>query len=457
VVLGLSPDGSLLAARQEGQVTFWDVATGRAAGRISGNPADFGEVAFSPDGHWLAAGGGGSLKLWQVPGGNEQAALLVSADMQFHPGPTFSPDGQWLAFRAEEPGHVRHVTVWDLAHGRERATIPGRAGALLFSPDGKLLAFESQELSPSGPPVGRIRLWDTAAGQEIHPFEAHPGPLRVLTFSPDGRTLAVGERKGWQWAGPHDVKLWDLVSGKEQGTWKVPRGVRELRFTGDGSRLLVESFRDDPDMVWRVELALIDPAAPPEEDVQSVSFAASLSPDGRLLAQTTGMEADLVTVLELPGVRKRAELQPCHFATQLSPRGFAPDGKLLGVVEVAAGSLPSGPIVDWLRRLSGSRRSVPGPLQEAELHLYETDTGRRQGTVPAVAGTGVWFAPDGKTLVVMAPGQTPTLWDVPLRKPWDRILMWWGLLAGYLTVGWLWLGRRKKDDPPASESTRPGT
>jgi WD40 repeat protein len=286
VVLGFSPDGSLLATRQEGEVTFWDVATGRAAGGLSGAPADFREVAFSPDGHWLAAGGEGVLKLWEVPTGHERAALPVSADKQFYPGATFSPDGQWLAFRAKGPDPAQQVKVWDLTQGRERAALPGRAGPLLFSPDGKLLAFESLEPSPDGPPVGRIRLWDTGAGQEISLSGDHPGPLRVLAFSHDGRTLATGERVGWQSPGPHEVKLWDLGSGKAEGTWRLPRGVGELRFSDDGSRLLVWRYRDDPDVLWRWDIVVIHLAVRQLGDdssswePESVTFANTLSPAG---------------------------------------------------------------------------------------------------------------------------------------------------------------------------------
>jgi hypothetical protein len=60
-----------------------------------------------------------------------------------------------------------------------------------------------------------------------------------------------------------------------------------------------------------------------------------------------------------------------------------------------------------------------------------------------VASTPALFTPDGGTLVVLAPGQIPTLWDVPVRRPWGRIAGWWALLGAGFAGAALWLRRRK--------------
>jgi hypothetical protein len=442
-ILRLSPDGRFLATRQRGQVTLWDVATGQAAGTLPGDLTGWPSwgFVFSADARWLAAGGEGTLKLWEVPTGRESVALPISADKKLRPRPTFSTDGKWLAFRAEGPDRAYQVKIWDLAEGRERGALAGRAGPLRFSPDSKTLAFESWEAETERPTVGLIRLWDIAGGKERPWFEKKPAPLRRLAFSPDGRTLATGEWKRRNWTGHHEVKLWDLDSGKSRGPWKLPRGVIGLSFTADGSRLVASSFAE----AW--ELALIDPAAPPG-DVTPLplprSLSVSLSADGRLLACSPNQPDAAATVVELPDCRERAPLQAPRSGERLFLQDFSPDNKLLAVVGGWTDAAPSRRF-----RLFGSKKAA-APAQnefaelEGELHLYETDSGRRHGTVPVVRSARVWFTPDAKTLVVLAPGGTPTIWDLPLRTPWGRILVYWFLLAACCAGAGLWLrGRRK--------------
>jgi WD40 repeat protein len=495
LVLGLSPDGHLLATRQGSEVTFWDVSTGRSVGGLQGEwtdlptgraPATSGAFTFSPDGRWLATVARGRLRFWEVPAGRERAVVPVSTDKDFRPDPVFSADGKWLAFRAEGPDRADELKVWDLGQGRERVTLswqtrnrsafgtstvgllapaggPGpllaasvaiprwpRVGSPVISPDGNTLAFETWEAMPGRGLEGRIHLWDVGTGRERLCFDDHPGPTRLLAFSPDGRTLATGERTRWAWAGAHAIKLWDAASGEARGTWQVPGGVWMLRFSADGTRLLVGHARgpDDSHLHW--DHSSIDPAAP--GPVEAIPFSAVLSPDGRLAAEAQVARNEPNTIFELPGLHERAELKPPRAGERLFPREFTPDGQQLAVEAAWPDEPSSGPGVDWLGRLFGRKTTALSGSRSprsGELYFYQTDTGRLQATMPVGLPLEVWFAPDGKTLVLEAAGQQPTLWDLPLRRPWGRIVAFWVLLAGYIALARLWLRGRRKRTPSA--------
>src|SRR6185437_5788107 len=80
-----------------------------------------------------------------------------------------------------------------------------------------------------------VRLWDVDAGKQLHKLGGHEGGGRSLTFSPDGRTLAV--------TGPFQrVRLWDTRTGKELARLGPPGesgGV--AAFSPDGKTLAMSN------------------------------------------------------------------------------------------------------------------------------------------------------------------------------------------------------------------------
>ena len=56
--------------------------------------------------------------------------------------------------------------------------------SLRFSPDGRWIASAGED--------GRLKLWDLAAGKEIHNFEEHNGPVTAVEFHPVEFLLASG-------------------------------------------------------------------------------------------------------------------------------------------------------------------------------------------------------------------------------------------------------------------------
>lgn len=102
----------------------------------------------------------------------------------------FSPDGKWIAYTTTELPDRSFwsvvVTICDGHTGRKVKALSGhglKIEDLVFSPDSLLLASCACD--------GRAILWDTRDWKQVHTFEFQEIP-RKLTFSHDGRSLAVG-------------------------------------------------------------------------------------------------------------------------------------------------------------------------------------------------------------------------------------------------------------------------
>jgi WD40 repeat protein len=77
------------------------------------------------------------------------------------------------------------VTLIDVATGKVTHTLKGYGQwvcRLAFTPDGRTLAV--------GDHNGKIHLWNVAAGRLLLTIDAHTGPVSGLAFRADGRVLA---------------------------------------------------------------------------------------------------------------------------------------------------------------------------------------------------------------------------------------------------------------------------
>jgi WD40 repeat protein len=247
----LSPDGKLLAlAREDGSLSVVDVLTGKEQRRLSGHTvgkvpegrprsvdtasrAFYGPVvtlAFAPDGKTLASGGADNLvRIWDLTAGKEIHALA-------HDRPlwklTYSPDGKLLASGTRE----RTVRIWDPATARELRQLehPLPIECFAFSPDGAILAAGGHD--------GMVAIWDAREGVLRHRLGTNRGFVMTLAFSPDGRTLAVGN---WR-----NLRLWELASGKERATVPAHWGdVTAVAFAADG-RSLATASGDSTAIIW---------------------------------------------------------------------------------------------------------------------------------------------------------------------------------------------------------------
>lgn len=180
----------------------------------------------------------------------------------------FSPDGAWLV-----SGGYHEVLIWNSSTGKLARKIGGLAGrvrALTFSPDGKILAVAGGMAGQSGAAV----LVDFSSGA-VTPISTAKDELLAVAFSPDGKLVAAG--------GANNVaEVWNVADKQLVATLKDHTGwITGLAFSPDG-KLLATGGADQRVRVWftatwKSDFELPEPAA---GRVTGVAFA----PEGDFLA-----------------------------------------------------------------------------------------------------------------------------------------------------------------------------
>ncbi|MEK6407385.1 MAG: serine/threonine-protein kinase [Acidobacteriota bacterium] len=274
----------------------------------------------------------------------------------------FSPDGSTLA-AADDDGKLK---LWDSATGNELATLSGHDAATLsvaWSHDGRKLATASSDTT--------VKLWDAATGQALT-LTGHTKRVNAAAFSPDGKQLATGSDDG-------TMRLWDASTGTELMTIQSgAKWVRCLAFSPDGRRLATGISNEPWVKLWDAstgkELVAFNARL-------GLVWSIAFSPDGTRLA--TGSNDHTARLWDANTGQELASFK--GHASEVRSVAWSPDGKRLAT--------------------GGADRTAK---------LWDAATGEELATLKGHFGE-VWsvtFSPDGNELATCSDDFTAKLWEV---------------------------------------------
>ena len=398
-------------------------------------PTRYGQVqwaAFWPGGKVLATlTSGGMVQLWDTSTGQLIKSPITGVSNTIEVTAAFGAGGKILATENsvsfDVPGGP--VRLWDVATGRQIGSLPrSSAGTqiMTFSPDGKTLAAIG---------LGNgVQLYDVDKRQQIPgPDIDNNGQVNWMVFSPDGKILATEEVDG-------AVRLWDAGTRKQIGR-ALGGGVQGLfgglsdpiAFSPDGKSLAAISGDDRSDSTVQVwDIATRQKIGNPGiTGADSVAF----SPDSSTLA--IGTDSGAVRLWNLAD-RDQVGSVLSSSTAPIDTVAFSPDGKTLvsggddGIARlwnmrlatVSMIGIPSTGADPLGTELSPDGKTLAAATPDDALRLWDA-AGRKwlSGPLPDTASDvfSTAFSPDSKTLAVGLTDGSVLLWDVAADRQIGRL------------------------------------
>jgi WD40 repeat protein len=429
--LAFSPDGKLLVSagtrkvglQEQGEVKFWDIATGKAEKTEFEAPARVWSLAYVEQGKGLLTGcQDGSIRLWDTTSGKQLETfaghLGAVRGLAVH-----SDDKTFISGAAD-----RTVKSWSLSSPGARqqaAAHKGPAVAVAISPDSKRVISGGQD--------GALKLWDAATGRAIRTLKSEQGPVTSVALAGMGDRLLAASSHAAKDKQGGVILLWDADKGTILHTLKGHKGsVNAVALSADGS-LLVSGGADKMVLTWDTakgtqqqrftghSAEVLSVAVAPDK-----GSAASGDAAGVILVETVGAKKPG------PGAGKR--LFPDRHAGPVQALAFIKDDAVIsggadGTIRLWVWR--PGKEVGASRILTQQRQAVLGLAlsgfwdvlaaggPDQSVHLWDLERGKLRHTLPGpgAAIRGLAFAPNGRLLAAACADGTVYFWRSAPREP----------------------------------------
>lgn len=374
-----------------GTPSLWKL-DGELLGQLSGSlPGALGAAVSSDSQSALAWSFSGIAQVWSLAGAGPMATLIGHNEGDL--SAAISPRGESV-LTASTDGTGRLWRVWP-----DRAPQPMHAAALDIY-GGKLSGDAAMVVAVTI--NGGAELFDAATGDLLKHYALADGAAIISAdVAPDGLSLVVGTDGA--------VRLLNIATGAEIGSYDTAQREAEVGFVGDGSRVLA-SYRQGGANMLEIRSGAVLPLALDFEG----ALVTRLSADGRLAA-----------VLDVDGTVRVVDISEGRDIFRRTVPGaedvsLSPDGRVLGLAAGKSGML----IVDIGGNTDPVRLDLPlenpttAPAFSPDgtygvavsgnvpAFVFETGSGAVLFAFPGELLRHAEFSPDGRKLLVESYGQT---------------------------------------------------
>ena len=419
--IGFSPDGKTIASGfDDGTVTFWDSTTGKKIKSFKGDSKWIGSLSFFPDGKTIiTASNNGTIEQWDIVTGKQ--IKIFKVDSESRPDSrirlSLSSDGKTITSISFDGT----VEQWNSTTGKKITNFKMPYDVIsdnLISPDAKIIVFRPTNSVNQQKVWGDLKFWDSTTGKEIKTLKGNAKGVDGVSFSRDGKTIALASGKG-------AVKLLDIATGKEIKTFKLDsswevNGLHGLSFSPNGKTIAFASGRG--------AVKLLDIATGKEIKTFKLDYQwlrhFRFSPDGKTIALMSGEDTE-VTLLDTTLGKKAKTLTLKGNSETLNSLSFSPDYKNIasgshnGAVKLWDGI--TGEQIKTLNKhsqgvisasFSPDGKTIAFPWGDNRI---KTESISSEGTKIFKGHSGrvnsISFSTDGKTIVSGSYDGTVKLWD----------------------------------------------
>ena len=242
--LTFAKDNQTLISESRGNIKIWSISSGELVKgftipetRVGGFYAEFNDgTHFSGDRHGVFTQNGDNLII-QTKNGTEIWNTLNGKKLNTFTTTNWGWDPSTMNEELLVYGIGSRIYIRDLRKDEHVGTLETSKGffdgfldmfhfrnfnvfSLAFTPDGRTLAVGNGDK--------KIQLWDVENQRLIETISGHQHAVCELVFSADGKILASGDTGG-------KIHLWEFATRKHLATYKASkRFVHTLAFTPDG-------------------------------------------------------------------------------------------------------------------------------------------------------------------------------------------------------------------------------
>ncbi|CAE6381437.1 unnamed protein product [Rhizoctonia solani] len=402
--ISFSLDGSVFASGSfDTTIIVWDAYTGaRLIGPIEAHNDEILSVYFSSDGHHILSGSmDHTTRIW-----DSRTGSLVPNSTTRHPHPVlhaaFFPGDRYIACGLESdecPMVILSTSTGEQAPGwHMQQGSPMRV--ISFSPDGRHAV--------TGHNSGDILLWSVQDGTIIHELtKVHSNWIRSIVFSPSGNKLLTASLDG-------TVYAWDPQSDYGD-PWLFGRHQKDARcvvFSPDGTRA-ISCSEDRTVKLWNALHSTSSDHHPWKAPTSPV-LSVAVSPDGSRIAAASGDHA----IYMFSVYDGAATLEPLAAHTNaVNSIAFSHDGRYIAsggadhaicLWDGRSGKLLSGPLrlhtgAIWSVSFSPDHRWVVSASDDKTMRMWLVgDKTLASSELAATNGSIVYsasFSSDGKRVV----------------------------------------------------------